>query len=115
MKPISIVTTLVAGFAFVAAMDGAFARASTGTRPISTAAGKPFNINGGTGKGVGGEANAGFGGSAGGTTRPPSLPRSSAMGTKIILVIAEDAGTQISFVCLCCCERSLHLERLGFQ
>jgi hypothetical protein len=70
MKPISIMTTLVAGFAFVAATDGAFARDSTGTRPISTAAGKPFNINGGTGKGVGGEANAGLGGSAGGTARP---------------------------------------------
>jgi hypothetical protein len=66
MKPISIVTTLAAGFIFVAAIDGAFARDNTGTRPISTAAGKPFNVNGGTGKGVGGEANTGLGGSAGG-------------------------------------------------
>lgn len=74
IKPISIVKTLIAGFVFIAVTHGAFARDSTGTRPVSTAAGKPFNINGGAGKGIGGESNAGLGGSAGGAAPSPHRP-----------------------------------------
>ncbi len=75
MNTASIIATLAAGFVLLAATDRAFARANTGTRPISTSASKPFGTNAGAGgKGVGGEANTNIGGSSRGMTPPPPPP-----------------------------------------
>lgn len=68
-----IAATLAAGFILMAAMEGAFARVNTGTRPISTSASKGFGINSGVGKGVGADGGVAMGGSS----RPiaPKPPR----------------------------------------